>query len=96
LYRPVKKIEQYTTECRRLLRRSDVAGGKLHIFEELMPLEGRGICKFMSWLTTMVTPVPSGIQRCFWRKRMFLWNRSLSQRHRFIRRRRGGRVATIW
>jgi hypothetical protein len=98
-YRPVKKIEQYTAECHRLLSGSDIAGGKLHVFEKFVPLKRqrrrgemqsihmrRSICEFMGWLTTMVAPVPSGIWRCLRRKRMFLWNHHLNQRHRFIRR----------
>jgi hypothetical protein len=40
-YRPIKKIEQYTAECHRLLRGIGVAGGKLHVFEEFVPLEWR-------------------------------------------------------
>jgi hypothetical protein len=107
-YRPVKKIEQYMAECCRLLRGSDVAGGELHVLEKFVPLERwqrrRGmrsihmrqiICEFMSWLTTMVTPVPSGVWRCLRRKRTFLWNHRLKQRHWFIRRRGGSRIATI-
>jgi hypothetical protein len=108
-YRPIEKVEQYTAECCRLLRRSDIAGGKLHVLEEFVPLEwwqGQGrmrsirmrwnICKFMGRLTTMVAPVPSGIRRCLWWKRTFLRNCRLNKRHRFIRRRGGGRIATIW
>jgi hypothetical protein len=108
-YRAVKKIEQYTAECHKLLRGSDIAGGKLHVLEEFVPLERwrrqggmwsictrRRICEFMGWLTTVVVPVPSRIQRCLWWKRMFLWNCRLDQRHRFIRRREGERIATIW
>jgi hypothetical protein len=108
-YRPIEKVEQYVAECRRLLRRSDIAGGKLHVLEEFVPLErqqqrGRmqsirtrqSICEFTGWLTTMVSPVPSGIRRCLRWKRTFLRNRRLYQRHRFIRRRGGGRIATIW
>jgi hypothetical protein len=52
-------------------------------------------CEFMGWLTTVVVPVPSGIGRCLRWKRMFLWNCRLDQRHRFIRRRGGSRIATI-
>jgi hypothetical protein len=40
-HRPIKKVEQYTAECCRLLRGSDVAGGELHVLEKFMPLEGR-------------------------------------------------------
>jgi hypothetical protein len=101
--RPIEKVEQYTAECHRLLRRIDIAGGELHVLKEFVPLEGRqrrrrmqSICEFMGWLTMMVMPVPSGIWRCLRRKRMFLRNRRLNQRHWFIRRRGGGKIATIW
>jgi hypothetical protein len=102
--RPVKIVEQYTAECHRLNRGSDITQSELHVLEKFMPLEGqrwqrrmhsichrRSISNFLSWFAAVVAPIKWRVGGCFREKRPFLWHHRLGKRHGYIDRRRGKR-----